>query len=99
MNISIITVHLDDFEGLIRTFHSLQALLSNQHLSWVVIDGGSHIETDDQETGVDLIKSVADFFSSEPDRGIYDAMNKGCRAAKGDYVLFLNAGDEFAPRL
>lgn len=59
-------------------------------LELIVIDGGS------QDGTVDLLKqqnSRVDFWLSERDRGIYDAMNKAIRAAEGTYLLHLNAGD------
>jgi len=94
MNVSIVTVHLNDFEGLYRTYQSLQSVLTGQQVAWVVIDGGSHIETEKQKAVFERVKLAADFFTSEPDHGIYDAMNKGSLAAKGDYFLYLNAVDE-----
>lgn len=97
MNISIITVHMDDFDGLERTFQSLKSLLTRSWVRWVVIDGGSRVSTDDHKACLENIRSAAAFFSSEPDSGIYDAMNKGSREANGDYVLYLNAGDELHP--
>ena len=90
MNITIVTVHLDDFAGLKRTFQSLQTLLTRSRVMWVVIDGGSLIETEDQKVCLEQVESAATFFSSEPDHGIYDAMNKGSLAANGDYVLYLS---------
>lgn len=59
-------------------------------LEIVVIDGGSTDGT------VDLLRGYGnsiDYWLSEPDHGIYDAMNKGMRASTGDYILHLNAGD------
>lgn len=97
MDISIITVHLNDFDGLIRTHRSLQQLLAEQQVTWLVIDGGSQVETEDQKKCFDLVRSAADNFISEPDNGIYDAMNKGTSLATADYVLYLNAGDELHP--
>ncbi|MCS7296809.1 MAG: glycosyltransferase family 2 protein [Bacteroidia bacterium] len=60
----------------------------------VFVDGGSTDET------MSLIRSYREeapslSYISEPDRGIYDAMNKGLRLARGTYVVFLNAGDSF----
>lgn len=97
MDISIVTIHLNDFGGLIRTYRSLQKLLVDQQISWIVIDGGSRLESEDQRECFDIVRPVANFFISEQDNGIYDAMNKGVEQANGDYVLFLNAGDELHP--
>ena len=58
----------------------------------IIIDGGSKDDT------LDIIKKFEiriDYCVSEKDRGIYDAMNKGIEASKGEYVQFLNAGDYF----
>ena len=55
---------------------------------WLVVDGDSRDGTREY-----LASTGADF-TSEPDRGIYDAMNKGIGRANGQYLLFLNAGDE-----
>jgi putative colanic acid biosynthesis glycosyltransferase len=97
MDISIVTIHLNDFDGLSSTYRSLERLLSKPQVSWLVVDGDSHVESMDQKRCFDLVSSTADFFVSEPDNGIYDAMNKGAIQATGDYVLFLNAGDELHP--
>ena len=87
--VSIVTVVLNDLPGLRRTAKSL-ASQTHADFEWIVIDGastgGHHIDRDS------LIPPPA-FFVSEPDAGIYDAMNKGWRSASGDWVLFLNAGD------
>jgi putative colanic acid biosynthesis glycosyltransferase len=97
MDVSIVTVHLNDFDGLNSTYHSLRRLLVSRQINWLVIDGGSEVTTEEQGKCFDLIKSEADIFISEPDSGIYDAMNKGTRLASSDYVLYLNAGDELHP--
>jgi glycosyltransferase involved in cell wall biosynthesis len=60
------------------------------HIEYVVIDGGSTDST------LDIIKKYRDkisYFISELDKGLYDAMNKGIKAATGDYFWFMNAGD------
>lgn len=65
---------------------------SYPNIEYIVIDGGSTDGT------VDIIKryeSGLAYWVSEPDKGIYDAMNKAMDAAKGDYLIFLNAGDSF----
>lgn len=87
--ISIITVVYNDvihIEGTIRSV--LEQSYSN--IEYLIIDGASKDGT------LDLIQKYASKISrliSEPDKGIYDAMNKGLALASGDYVLFLNSGD------
>jgi len=87
--LSIITVTYNCAE-LIRP--TLDSILKSKPdgLEYIVIDGKSTDGT------VDIIQSFGndiDLIVSEPDSGIYDAMNKGLRAATGEYVLFINAGD------
>lgn len=88
--ITIITVVYNGSAFLEAT---IQSIISQtyEHVEYIVIDGGSEDGT------VDIIQKHANhinYWISEPDRGIYDAMNKGLSAATGDYVLFINAGDE-----
>ncbi|MBM9501988.1 glycosyltransferase [Leptospira sp. 201903071] len=87
--ISIITINYNDREGLEKTILSVrnQNFDSYEH---VVIDAGS------KDGSVDVIKKYEDKIShwvSEKDKGIYDGQNKGIKAAKGEYCLFLNSGD------
>jgi len=89
MLISIITINYNNKNGLEKTLRSVfeQAFTD---FEYIVIDGGS------TDGSLDLIKERSDKLSlwvSEPDRGIYHAMNKGMAAAKGEYLLFLNSGD------
>lgn len=90
--LTIITVNLNNREGLQRTIQSV----INQTFTdfeYIVIDGGS------TDGSVDLIKQHAEritYWVSEPDNGIYHAMNKGILKAKGEYLLFLNSGDWLA---
>lgn len=89
MKLSIITVNLNNRDGLKKTIDSVVSQ-TFRDFEWIVIDGGS---TDGSK---ELIEQYAEHFSywvSEPDKGIYNAMNKGIRVAKGDYLQFLNSGD------
>ncbi len=83
---SIVSVTLKNRAGIEKTRDSL-ARQQCRDFEWIVIDGGSTDGTKEFMVGhVDFI--------SEFDRSLYDAMNKGIDRASGDYVLFLNAGDE-----
>lgn len=64
------------------------------NLEWIVVDGGSKDGT------VDILRQnedVIDYWVSEPDKGIYDAWNKGLQSAHGDWILFLGADDRLLP--
>ncbi|AGC77409.1 glycosyltransferase involved in cell wall biosynthesis [Nonlabens dokdonensis] len=89
MKISIITINYNDAAGLERTLKSVhdQNSTSFEHL---IIDGNS---TDGSIAIIEEYKDRVSFSVSEPDQGIYDAMNKGIHHATGDYLLFLNSGD------
>ena len=89
MKLSIITVNLNDAAGLRKTIESVVSQAFTDY-EFIVIDGGS------TDGSVDIIKQYADkinYWESEPDRGIYHAMNKGIMRAKGEYCQFLNSGD------
>lgn len=88
--ISIITIVRNDRVGLSRTIASVAGFKGNQ-TEYIIIDGAS---TDDTLRAVDSDAHIVDTLISEPDKGIYDAMNKGIERASGEYLLFLNAGDE-----
>lgn len=71
---------------------SVENVLSQTHgdIEYIVIDGAS---TDGTQQVLERYRSRLAHYVSEPDKGIYDAMNKGLRAATGDIVGFVNAGD------
>ncbi|WP_291855756.1 glycosyltransferase family 2 protein [Marinilabilia sp.] len=88
--ISIITVVFNGAEALLHTLKSI-ASLTYSNIEYVIVDGGSTDGT------VDIIRqneSIISRWVSEPDKGLYDAMNKGMNLATGDYFWFVNAGDE-----
>lgn len=87
--ISIITVVYNAAEQLQRTIHSVVSQ-DYPYLEYIVVDGGS---TDGSRELIASYGNKVSQWVSEPDKGIYDAMNKGLRMAQGHYVWFLNAGD------
>lgn len=88
---SVLTVTKNNITGLARTMESLQSQ-SFHDWEWVVVDGVSVDGSQEllQSSGLPLT------LLSEPDSGIYDAMNKATRLASGVYVVYLNAGDRLA---
>ncbi len=92
MQFSIITVCRNDLEGLKLTRDSIYNQ-SFDDFEWIVVDGNSTDGT------VDWLKRLSDdnlSWTSEPDNGIFDAMNKGMLRATGNYLLFMNSFDELA---
>lgn len=92
MKVSIITINLNNLRGLRRTMESVASQTSKDY-EWIVIDGGS---TDGSKDFIERNSKHIAYWESEPDKGIYHAMNKGIEVAKGDYLQFLNSGDTLA---
>ncbi len=90
MRVSIITITYNAEAYLERTIKSIIGQHSRDR-EYLVIDGGS---TDGTLRIIEQYRQHIDYLVSEPDKGLYDAMNKGLQAATGDYVWFMNAGDE-----
>lgn len=97
IKLSIITINYNNASGLRKTMESVFAQTCKD-FEYIVVDGAS------TDGSVDVIReydslnaqcSTLNTFTwvSEPDTGIYNAMNKGIRLSKGDYLLFLNSGD------
>jgi len=97
IKLSIITVNLNNAAGLSKTLESVasQTFTNYEH---IIIDGGS------TDGSVDIIKDYERkyngvpghlYWVSEPDKGIYNAMNKGIKVASGEYLEFLNSGDYY----
>ena len=98
MKLSIVTINYNNSDGLRKTLASV-ASQTYQDIEHIIVDGGS------TDGSVDVIKEYATSLASlhhsiiwvsEPDKGIYNAMNKGIRKATGDYVWILNSGDRVA---
>lgn len=88
--LSVITIVYNNVRDIERTLRSVLGQ-TYSHIEYIVVDGGSNDGT------LEIIQKHAHHIAkliSEPDEGIYDAMNKGLAAATGDYVLFMNSGDE-----
>lgn len=86
---SIISVARNNLGGLQKTAESIAAQ-TFRDFEWIVVDGASGDGT------AQWLQAQPARWTSEPDRGIYDAMNKGIERAQGSYLLFLNAGDTLA---
>lgn len=89
--LSIITINYNNCGGLRKTIESIANQTFNDY-EYIIIDGGS------TDGSVEVIKEYADkidYWISEPDKGIYNAMNKGILKATGKYCNFMNSGDAF----
>lgn len=92
LKVSIITVCYNSDKTIRDTIESVISQ-SYEGIEYIIIDGGSTDST------LDIIREYEDHIQtviSEPDKGIYDAMNKGIKAATGDYVGILNSDDIFS---
>lgn len=91
MKISVITINYNNKKGLAKTITSTINQTSKD-LEFIVIDGAS------TDGSVEIIREYADkidYWVSESDKGIYNAMNKGIDRAQGEYCIFMNSGDVF----
>ena len=91
MKLSIITINYNNCEGLRKTIESV-VNQTWRDFEYIIIDGGS------TDGSIEVIKEFAnriDYWVSEPDKGIYNALNKGVAVAKGEYSNFMNSGDCF----
>lgn len=87
--LSIITINLNNASGLKKTIDSI-INQSFKDFEYIIIDGGS---IDGSVGIIEDFSAKLCYWTSEPDTGIYNAMNKGIMKAAGDYCLFLNSGD------
>lgn len=95
MKLSIITINYNNKSGLEKTIASVMAQ-TYRDFDWIIIDGGS------TDGSAEMISELAknpqaniNYWCSEPDKGVYNAMNKGIAHANGEYLNFMNSGDCF----
>lgn len=89
MLLSVITINFNNVAGLRRTLASIPEIETDTW-EWIVVDGAS---SDGSVEYLKEYKGKLDLLISEPDKGLYDAMNKGLSSSKGGFVWFLNSGD------
>jgi len=92
--VSVITVVFNGAQHLENTIRSV-VNQTYDNVEYIVIDGGS---TDGTLEIIRKFGEAIDYWISEPDKGIYDAMNKGLNAASGEWINFMNAGDAFCSK-
>ena len=88
--LTLITINYNNLQGLQATVASVVNQIASKKWHWMVIDGGS---TDGSKDYLETNSDLFDLWVSEPDKGIYDAMNKGLQQVKQGFVWFLNSGD------
>lgn len=106
MLLTIVTINLNNKDGLRKTIESVlsQKNCNPADIEYIIIDGASI------DGSVDVIKEYAELrkdefplkissWVSEPDTGIYNAMNKGIKKATGDFVALMNSGDSYLPNI
>ena len=94
IKISIITICYNNKSGLEQTIRSVGSQIYNSK-EFIIIDGGSRDGSTDL---IDNYQEFIDIFVSEPDNGIYDAINKGISKATGEWIICMNAGDTFTDK-
>ena len=94
IRISVITITYNAARTLQRTLDSVLSQ-TYSHVEHLIIDGASKDDTLRIAEQYQAASPHEVIIQSEPDKGLYDAMNKGLQRATGDYVVFLNAGDSF----
>lgn len=88
--LSIVTINYNNKNGLQKTIESVQNQTWKE-FEYIIIDGGSN------DGSVEIIKnnSIVNYWISEKDNGVYNALNKGIKVATGKYIIFMNSGDYF----
>lgn len=89
--ISVITINYNNKKGLEKTIGSVTSQTLEDY-EFIIIDGGS---TDGSKELIEDYSEKLNYWVSEPDWGVYNAMNKGIKVAKGEFIIFMNSGDSF----
>lgn len=97
--ISIVTITYNDIVGLKKTMESIDVNFNFPYfyINHVIVDGDSSDGTSDFIKNIIDTRKIKTILISEPDLGIYDAMNKGVSNSSSDFVLFINSGDLVLP--
>ena len=89
--ISIVTINYNNPSGLKKTIESV-VNQTWKNFEYIIIDGGS---TNGDLEIIQYYQDQINYWVSEPDKGVYNAMNKGIKKATGDFIIFMNSGDVF----
>ena len=91
VKITVRTVNFNNLNGLKRTIPSVFSQTYNQY-EYIIVDGGS---TDGSKEYIEQYSPLIDEWVSEPDKGVYNAINKAIKMAHGEFCIFMNSGDHF----
>lgn len=94
ITLSVVTINYNNAEGLLKTIESVVEQEFSAY-EYIVVDGGS---TDGSKEIIERYSDKITYWVSEPDNGLYYAMNKGIGVSKGKYIHFLNSGDYYASK-
>ncbi|WP_295875877.1 glycosyltransferase family 2 protein [uncultured Zhongshania sp.] len=92
MKLSIITVNLNNLDGLKSTIDSVFRQIALDKVEFIIVDG---LSSDGSQEFIMSSKSKISKILIEKDEGVYDAMNKGAALATGEYLIYMNSGDTF----
>ena len=95
--IAIVTINFNNLHGLINTLESIN-IQKDLNFEHIIIDGGSTDGSVEFLRNFNFAENIKEKIISEPDKGIYDAMNKGIEASNAEYIMFLNSGDCFVSK-
>jgi glycosyltransferase involved in cell wall biosynthesis len=92
--IAIVTINFNNLDGLINTLESVN-IQKDTYFEHIIVDGASTDGSVEYLRNFNSSENIKVKIITEPDNGIYDAMNKGIKASNAKYIMFLNSGDCF----